>query len=1795
MGAVGRPVGRRVRLAVVHVVLVGLLLVSTPLVQPASAGETFFNTGREVCEGDFAGRHTHPFGAGLNPGTGYEVSAITVPAGATLTVALTGRKVAGSGVIGALTNAQVRSAGGTTYGVVSATEFVETYWSTVNGSWTNNTGSNLVGTFELGLSYAYLDYRMAVSIGGLPTASCRVSALLASEFFGPSGSLDNGCPCRTGTRGSIDTWTGNEHFPLPGLDAGGRGPGLDFELAYNSGDADAAGIAGYGWSSSYDMSMTVEADGSRLIHQETGATVPFYPDGGGGWGAPVRHTAALSESGGVWTFTRQNFQTFEFDSAGRLSKIKDRNGYSATIVRDGSFRVSYVEHSDGRRLTFTYATNQVTITDPLTPTPRTVVIGFDGSGDLTSYKDIGGGTYAMTYLDHKLVTVRKPRHANDAIPQPMIELHYDTHGRADWEEDELDRRTTLYYDDPAGSTTRRVMDGDAELDVYVDGRLTKKTSAYGTSDVYSVAYTYDVPTLGVLTKTVDPGGLNLTWAYEYDSRGNRTKTTDPENHVTRATYNGDDQLATLTDANNVVTTNSYDANGNLELTQTASTTDPVGTRTVDPGYDPAHPGDMTTLTDDRGKVWRYGYDSYGFVNKTATPVPDSDTITMVNNTVGWVTSTVAPKGNPLIGGVPANYTTTFTYNGYGEVKNTSGPAGVVQRNYYLGGLLKEVIDQSTQTTTYAYSDADELTTETRPGSSVLSTEYNVDGTMKAQVDAASARTEYTYDRADRLLTVKDPLLRVTTFGYDAGSRLVSKQQPGGNCATLTDCIKYEYFNDGQLKKVDYSDTTPDVTYTYEPTGRPATMNDGAASPATWDWDDLGRLKSYTDITGATSYGYDGLSGLVNQITYPDDKVVNRTFDNAGRMNQVTDWASRATAFDFDPNGNLDLTTFPSATGNSDDYTYDAADRMTAVSFNKTGSPALGQLTFTRTHPEGFVSASSGSGVPNAAETYGYSTLDQLDNLSGSALTYDPADNLTGFASGPTQRFDAASQLCYQASTSTAACGAEPADATVYGYDNRGNRITSRAPGQAAHTSTYDQADRLVSAPSNPAGSTQGDFTVFSESVLALDTPSSTGDCTPGGCGVFAAGETKNVKVTGISGIPTSVEAVLLNVTTVGDTSAGWVKINPAVDGSAAGLVHIDPVQLNDVVVIARPDPNGRISVFADQSVGVMISVAGVYATSAGTPDSTFTAVTPDRIVDTRPATQTGTCSGGCTAMYPGGQATKTMKVTGVGNVPATGVSAVYVSVLAANPSYQGKLEVNSDGYFADARIDIDGSSSNAGTAIADVDANGNITVTVTTATDVVIDIGGWFGATGEAGYVPVEPARVFNTTPGAQTGQCNPTSDPDPDNNPCVSMTAVPGAPVTQFVKVADVAGFPAADEMTAVVLAVTATSSNTGSVRVNWNTTDGSADAILNLYGSTGNPAVDSSLVIAIPNADGKIRLTAFATGTTGTFDVYADAIGYFTVPQTTYSYAGDGLRRTKTSPDGTITTYTWDHSGNLPLLLAEVIDVPGGTANDKTIRYIYGPDGHVIEDIIAGFPRYYHHDQLGSTRLLSGSAGNTLGTAGYTPHGKTATTIGATTPIGWAGEYLDNETGYIYLRARYYDPSTGQFLNRDPAVAETREPYAYAGNDPVNFTDPTGHNKCEVGLNPLRWGGNAQECADSAWDATGGKVATGAKHHGTVTFSIGCVIYCFPSVTYQDGHWYKTSGGWGLQTPGIGVGFNTSRPSEQDPCSFQYGGGWGLANGTFNIGTTTSGGSFLGFNYTLTPMGGFMFGEVETKPGRY
>jgi RHS repeat-associated protein len=123
-------------------------------------------------------------------------------------------------------------------------------------------------------------------------------------------------------------------------------------------------------------------------------------------------------------------------------------------------------------------------------------------------------------------------------------------------------------------------------------------------------------------------------------------------------------------------------------------------------------------------------------------------------------------------------------------------------------------------------------------------------------------------------------------------------------------------------------------------------------------------------------------------------------------------------------------------------------------------------------------------------------------------------------------------------------------------------------------------------------------------------------------------------------------------------------------------------------------------------------------------------------------------------------------------------------------------------------------------------------------------------------------------------------------------------------------------------------------------------------------------------------------------------------------------------------------------------------------TAIYVYGRRQTGIEQLnnSTGTVWYLHHDQAGSTRLITGSTGTVTGKCTYSAYGTPTCEGTTTTPLGYDAQYTSSDTGLIYMRARVYDPATAQFLSIDPAVSITKGPYTYAGNNPLNLADPTG-----------------------------------------------------------------------------------------------------------------------------------------------
>jgi RHS repeat-associated protein len=104
---------------------------------------------------------------------------------------------------------------------------------------------------------------------------------------------------------------------------------------------------------------------------------------------------------------------------------------------------------------------------------------------------------------------------------------------------------------------------------------------------------------------------------------------------------------------------------------------------------------------------------------------------------------------------------------------------------------------------------------------------------------------------------------------------------------------------------------------------------------------------------------------------------------------------------------------------------------------------------------------------------------------------------------------------------------------------------------------------------------------------------------------------------------------------------------------------------------------------------------------------------------------------------------------------------------------------------------------------------------------------------------------------------------------------------------------------------------------------------------------------------------------------------------------------------------------------------------------------------------PSYMTYTSSDSSWLITNATGDETAFYGYDAFGNLAFGTPAS-PFGYDGQYTDPSTGFSDLRARWYAPQTGEFTSRDPAFTSTDTAYTYAGDDPVNETDPSGNFGC-------------------------------------------------------------------------------------------------------------------------------------------
>ncbi len=541
-----------------------------------------------------------------------------------------------------------------------------------------------------------------------------------------------------------------------------------------------------------------------VTDREGGVTTLKY------WTTTSSPTPPSTNVGLLKSTTNQRSKTtnFEYDSAGNQTKITSPLGLKTTFTYDSSGRRT------GRR------DPRGNIPNP--PSGYLTQWAYNAVDSVTTLTDARGNITSYDYYDNELL---------------WKQTRTDTGGTSRITSFEYDNANRLWKStDPRNGVETRLY--------WPDGQLKSVESGEGRKTSYS----YD--NAGQLTSVVEPNGnapgataSDWTWTYGYDNAGNRTSEAHPDAGTTTIAYDAINRPYQWTDPLSHVTSVQYDANDNI--TQRTDALSHSRSYTYD------KLDKLKTETDERSKTWTRTYYASGELESETTPLGNKTTYAIDDD--GRTSSMVEPRGN-VSGGTPSNYTWSYQYDQNGNRTQVADPLGNTT-GYEYNALddLTKITDQRSSETSFTYDVLNRLQKVTPPaagGTGTLDSEYTYDaaGHLASRTDPKGHTTSWTYD-LDGLMTQRVTPVGTWNWTYDANRNTKTLETPAGSSTQTAgdSTITYGYDRVSRLTSVDHSDTTPDVTRTYDNAGRPATMTDGAGGSITYTHDNADRLTAIPNL------------------------------------------------------------------------------------------------------------------------------------------------------------------------------------------------------------------------------------------------------------------------------------------------------------------------------------------------------------------------------------------------------------------------------------------------------------------------------------------------------------------------------------------------------------------------------------------------------------------------------------------------------------------------------------------------------------------------------------------------------------------------------------------------------------------------------------------------------------------------------------------------------------------------------------------------------------------------------------
>ncbi|HMM81493.1 MAG TPA: RHS repeat-associated core domain-containing protein [Pyrinomonadaceae bacterium] len=308
------------------------------------------------------------------------------------------------------------------------------------------------------------------------------------------------------------------------------------------------------------------------------------------------------------------------------------------------------------------------------------------------------------------------------------------------------------------------------------------------------------------------------------------------------------------------------------------------------------------------------------------------------------------------------------------------------------------------------------------------------------VTQGSQSRSFSYSSLSRLISATNPESGTIGYVYDSNGNLTSKT----DARSITTTYTYDYLN--RITDRDYSDSTPDVDYTYGTTapkiGKLTKVDSTVSTTEYTSFDILGRVtgsKQTTDGTDyTTSYTYK-LNGSLDEETYPSGRVVKNVLDNNGDLSMVQS----------KKDGNHGFFNY------AKNFTYNAAGAVTSMQL---GNGRWESTTFnSRLQPTQIALGVTPQATDLLKLDYSYGTTDNNGNVMSQTITVPTVGTNTGFTAVQTYNYDSLNRLQDATENVTPTGGsASQSWKQSFTFDRYGNR-------------NFDEANTTMpSSFSNPA-------------------------------------------------------------------------------------------------------------------------------------------------------------------------------------------------------------------------------------------------------------------------------------------------------------------------------------------------------------------------------------------------------------------------------------------------------------------------------------------------------------------------------------------------------------------------------------------------------------------------------------------------------------------------------------------------------------------------------------------------------